>query len=394
MPVIRSKTLHQNQASRRSLLQLGKAENTMRDLLDSVDIRVGGSRPCDIQVHDDRFYRRILSNGSLGLGESYMEGWWDCEDLSELIVRILKHDLEKSVVMSLPLLWEVLVAKLVNLQSRRRAPLIGRKHYDQTLKAYLSMTGEFPALSCGYWKNAASLDEAQHAKMDIICRKLSLDSGHHVLDIGCGFGSFAKFAAENYGCQVTGINISPQQAEQARAHCNGLPVSIITCDYRDVDAYFTDQKFDRLVSVGMFEHVGFKNYRHYFEIANRCLADNGLFLLHTIGSNVSRTHNDPWYDKYIFPNGLLPSIQQIGAAIEQTFVMEDWHNFGFDYYRTLVSWRQNFEQAFDGDRDGEFYRMWTYYLCSAAAMFKSRRSQLWQIVLSNDGLEGGYISVR
>ena len=370
------------------------AERCLQDLLATIDIEVGGKRPWDIQVHDARFYRRVLSGGSLGLGESYMEGWWDCDDLTELITRVIGNDLEQKVAGSLRLLWGALTARVFNLQSYRRAPLIGSEHYDQTLQAYLSMTGEYAMLSCGYWKKAESLDQAQYEKLNLICRKLELETGHRVLEIGCGFGTFAKFAAENYGCHVTGINISPQQAEQARSRCAGLPVTVVTCDYRDVDAYLDGNGFDRLVSIGMFEHVGYKNYKQFFDIANRCLAENGLFLLHTIGSSVSRTSNDAWYDKYIFPNGLLPSIQQIGAAIERSFVMEDWHNFGFDYYHTLVHWKRNFEQSFEGDTSGTFYRMWMFYLCSAAAMFKARRSQLWQIILSRNGVEKGYESIR
>lgn len=363
-------------------------------LFEEADIRINGPRPFDIQVRDLRFYSRVLADGPLGFGEAYIEGWWDCHDIAEMIARITRHDIEKNLKLSWKLLWGVMRSRLINLQSRSRSHIVGRDHYDMTLDAYESMTGKWRALSCGYWKSAGTLDEAQEAKFDLICKKLSLTRHDRVLDIGCGFGSFAKFAAEKYGCSITGINISPQQAERARSHCQGLPVTIVTCDYRDTWQYLADRKFDKIVSIGMFEHVGNKNFSTYFQIANRCLKDDGLFLLHTIGSNVSLYNNDPWFEKYIFPGGLLPSIKQIGEAIEHVFVMEDWHNFGYDYSVTLNSWYKNFVEAWSGDESDPFYRMWTYYLLSCSGYFKARRVQLWQIVLSKTGHGGGYVSIR
>jgi cyclopropane-fatty-acyl-phospholipid synthase len=363
-------------------------------LFEEADIRLNGHRPFDIQVRDPRFYERVLADGPLGFGEAYTEGWWDCHDMAEMIARITRHDIEKNLKLSWKLLWGVLRARLINLQSRSHSPIVGREHYDQTLDAYECMTGKWQALSCGYWKSAKTLDEAQEAKFDLICRKLNISRHDRVLDIGCGFGSFAKFASERYGCSVTGINISPQQAERARSSCKGLPIDIVTCDYRDTRRYLSDRKFDKLVSIGMFEHVGNKNFRTYFQIANRGLKDDGLFLLHTIGSNVSLHHNDPWFEKYIFPGGLLPSIKQIGTAIENVFVMEDWHNFGYDYALTLNNWYKNFAEAWSGDKNDPFFRMWTYYLLSCSGYFKARRVQLWQIVLSKSGHNGGYTSIR
>jgi cyclopropane-fatty-acyl-phospholipid synthase len=246
--------------------------------------------------------------------------------------------------------------------------------------------------TCGYWKNAQTLDQAQVAKMDLACQKLLLKPGMRLLDIGCGWGAMAKYAAQHYGVSVVGITISEQQAQYAQKNCQDLPVEIRLQDYRDLH-----EPFDRIVSLGMLEHVGFHNYRAYMQMANRCLTDNGLFLLHTIGSNQSVVTADPWITRYIFPHGMLPSIAQIGTAIEGLFVMEDWHNFGVDYDKTLMAWQHNFSSAWpklNSLYDENFYRMWNYYLLLCAGGFRARAMQLWQIVLSKNGLPEGYQAPR
>lgn len=362
-------------------------------LLAQADIHIGGNRPRDIVVHDERFYHRVLSQGSLGLGESYMDGWWDCDALDEFITRVLRANLQEKLRLSPALIWNVARASVFNLQNRTRAFQIGERHYDIGNDLYTAMLGNRLTYSCGYWKNATTLDEAQEAKLDLICRKLQLQRGQQILDIGCGWGSFAKFAAEKYGVSIFGITVSKQQLTLAKERIHGLPIELALMDYRALP----NQQFDRIVSVGMFEHVGYKNYRTYMKVAHRLLKDNGLFLLHTIGGNQSGHQTDAWIDKYIFPNSLIPSVAQIGKAAEHLFVMEDWHNFGADYDKTLLSWWQNFNAHWPelkekyGDR---FYRLWRYYLLSCAGTFRARHNQLWQIVLSKKGVTGGYISIR
>lgn len=241
-------------------------------------------------------------------------------------------------------------------------------------------------------ENSQTLDEAQEAKLDLICRKLGVKPGEKILDIGCGWSSFGKFTAEKYGAGVVGITVSREQVEFGQKLCGGLPVEVRLQDYREVD-----EKFDHIVSVGMIEHVGYKNYRAYMEIAHRCLKDDGLFLLHTIGGNKSVHSVDRWMNKYIFPNGMLPSIKQLGDAIEGLFVMEDWHNFSADYDKTLMAWYGNIEKNWEklkANYDERFHRMWRYYLLSCAAAFRARNNQLWQIVLSKRGVIGGYKSIR
>jgi len=273
-----------------------------------------------------------------------------------------------------------------------RAYRNGQAHYDIGNALYERMLYRRRTYTCGYWETAHTLDEAQEAKLDLACRKLELKAGMRVLDIGCGWGSWAKYAAENYGVEVVGITVSKAQAELGREMCAGLPVEIRLQDYREVN-----EKFDAIVSLGMFEHVGYKNYRRYMEIVHRCLRGDGLFLLHTIGGNRSVTSIDPWTDKYIFPNSMIPSITQIGAAIENLFVMEDWHNFSADYDHTLMAWHENFERHWDAlkpDYDETFHAMWRYYLLACAGTFRARENQLWQIVFSKRGVSGGYKSVR
>jgi cyclopropane-fatty-acyl-phospholipid synthase len=251
--------------------------------------------------------------------------------------------------------------------------------------------------SCGYWKNATDLDAAQEAKLDLVCRKLGLAPGQRVLDIGCGWGEALKFAAERHGVHGVGVTVSEEQAQFARELCAGLPVEIRVQDYREVGKGDGGERFDRIWSIGMFEHVGVKNYRAYFETVRRCLAADGLTLLHTIGGNLSTNHTDPWIAKYIFPNSMIPSAQQLAAASEGLFVIEDWHNFGADYDRTLMAWRANFDAAWPSlrERYGErFQRMWRFYLAASAATFRSRRDQLWQVVLSPSGVAGGYVAPR
>ena len=221
--------------------------------------------------------------------------------------------------------------------------------------------------------------------------KIGLKPGMKVLDIGCGWGSFAKFAAQRYDAKVVGVTVSKEQIALGRALCKGLPIEFQLKDYRDITG-----KFDRVVSLGMIEHVGYKNYREYMRVASNALKEDGLFLLHTIGGNISTKSCDPWIEKYIFPNGMLPSISQLAKAMEGLFVMEDWHNFGADYDRTLMAWHANFIKNWKNleDRyDQRFYRMWTYYLLTCAGSFRARKNQLWQIVLSKHGAPGGYTRI-
>ncbi len=369
-----------------------KYRQISEEILGYAGIQINGSNPWDIQVHDPEFYKRAITEGAMGVGESYMKAFWDVEDLDEFVSRVIKARLDEKIQRKISLLFQLFTVKIFNPQSRKRAFIVGEKHYDLGNDLFRNMLDSRMNYSCGYWKNARNLDEAQENKLELICRKLGLRPGMRVLDIGCGWGAFGKYAAEKYKVEVVGITVSKEQVEFGRQFCLGLPVEFRLIDYREMN-----EKFDRIVSVGMFEHVGDKNYRTYFEVARKCLRDEGLFLLHTIGRIASLKTLDPWTGKYIFPNAMLPSAIQISKAIENLFVMEDWHNCGSDYDKTLMAWYSNFIRNWDKIKSHYpeyFFRMWKYYLLSSAGSFRARRNQLWQIVLSKDGVPGGYVSVR
>jgi cyclopropane-fatty-acyl-phospholipid synthase len=363
-------------------------KNITQKILSPAGITLNGDRPWDLQVRDDRFYRRVLNEGSLGLGESYMDGWWECEELDTFFAKIVPTDPEAKLKKNLRLLFHILGVTMLNPGRKSYAFQIGERHYDKGNELFKNMLDKRMVYSCGYWKDAHNLDEAQEAKLELICRKLGLKAGDRILDIGCGWGSFAKYAAEKYDVEVVGITVSNEQLSLGQELCRGLPVELRLQDYRDVN-----ERFDHIVSVGMFEHVGFKNYLTYMEKAHQCLKDNGLFLLHCIGSDVSHVAGDPWLDKYIFPNSLIPSLKQITTSLEGLFTVENLHNFGFYYDATLMSWFKNFNNSWDklkalyGER---FYRMWKYYLLSSAGTFRCRGMQVWQFVLSKKGIPGGY----
>ncbi|GAK60282.1 cyclopropane-fatty-acyl-phospholipid synthase [Candidatus Vecturithrix granuli] len=365
--------------------------NKIVELLTLADVQINGEHPWDIHVHNEKLYARVLSKGSIALGESYMDGWWECERLDEFFYRILRAKLDTKVI-SWTDMFAILKAKIFNAQKLSRAYRIGKHHYDIGNRLYWYMLDHYMNYSCGYWENAKNLDEAQEAKLDLICRKLDLQPGMRLLDIGCGWGGMAKFAAERYQAKVIGITVSKKQAEFAKEFCKGLPVEIRLQDYRDLK-----ETFDRVVSIGMFEHVGYKNYKTFMQTVRNCLTENGLLLLHTIGGLLSVVKTDPWINTYIFPNSMLPSAQQICQASEGLFVLEDWHNFGADYDKTLMQWFKNFDEHWNQLKDSysmRFYRMWKYYLLSCAGSFRARSNQLWQIVFSPEGIPGGYHSIR
>lgn len=375
-----------------------KYESKIEKLLDIAQVNINGSQPWDITVHNPNTYQRIWTNPSLGSGESYMDGWWDCHKLDELFFRITRYLDPKNIYKLSDFVKVIVKHLLINEQSLFRAKRVAKKHYDLDNHLYRLMLGESMGYTCGYWKNAENLDQAQLNKYDLICKKLELEPGENVLELGCGWGGFAKYAAENYQVNMTSVNISTEQMKYAHEICKGLPVKLFTTDYRNLAIYNPNHiKFDKVVSIGMCEHVGHKNYCKFIKIAHDNLKEDGLFLMHTIGKNRTMSFADPWIRKYIFPNGMLPSIKQIAQAMEPYFVLEDLHNFGADYDKTLMAWYKNFEKHWSelkSSYDERFYRMWKYYLLACAGGFRSRSMQLWQFIMSPKGKLHGYSSIR
>ena len=370
-----------------AVIMTSSAKRFVLNQLARAGVSVAPAPDAELTIHDERLFARLLRDGTLGLGESYMDGWWDAEPLDSVLFRLAAARVQDAFPRDLPLIASAVKARLFNLQ-RLRVREVAEKHYDLDNDLYAAMLDRRMIYSCGYWAEAKTLDEAQEAKLDLICRKIGLKPGMRVLDIGSGWGGFLKFAAERYGISGLGVTVSKEQAAYANEYARGLPVESRLMDYMALEG-----QFDRIVSIGMFEHVGYRNYRSYFDKVRALLRPDGLFLLHSIGGNVSTTHGDPWAEKYIFPNGMLPSVAQVGTAIEGLFVMEDWHNFGADYDRTLMAWRDNFDAGWStlsSRYDERFRRMWRYYLSVFAALFRARQINLWQIVLSPEGVPGGY----
>lgn len=357
-----------------------RLEARARTLLAGAGIALNGPGASDITVHHPGFFGRVLRHGSLGLGESYMDGWWDCPRLDEFFCRIFAAKLDRLASRNLRGAALLLVSALFNQQrSKAKSSQVARRHYDVGNDLFEAMLDQRMVYTTGLWEHASDLDAAQEAKLDFVCQKLELAPGMRVLDIGCGWGSFAQFAAEKYGVRVDGVTLSQEQAALGQARCAGLPVKLHVEDYRAIT-----ERYDRVVSLGMFEHVGHKNYRRYFQTARCCLAPGGKLYLATIGSNHTVHSTDPWIERYIFPNSHLPSMQQIGAALEDRFALVEWHNWAADYDRTLMAWYANFAaqwQRWAEHYSERFCRMWRFYLLSSAAAFRAKHLQVWQILL-------------
>lgn len=369
----------------RHLLSQGSAETACRELLEIAGVPVGGSESHAIHVHDDRFYRKVLADGLLGLGEAYMDKWWDSEQLDETLARMVLAQLRRHVLGSVRIASGVVWAKLTNPQSVRRAFEVGRAHYDIGNDLYEAMLDSRMVYTCAYWKHADNLEDAQVAKLDLVCRKLGLAPGMRVLELGCGWGSFAKYAAQTYGVAVEGYTVSKEQVEWGTQRCRGLPVKLHLADYRQAQG-----SYDAVVSIGIMEHIGAKNHETYMKVTERCLQPDGIALVHTIGYHQDQAMIDPFYHHYIFPNAHLPSLSQLAKAAEDRFVVEDVHNIGPDYDPTLMAWWRNFDAAWpdlrkSGRYDDRFYRMWKFYLLSCAGGFRGRTTQLYQLVLTRRG---------
>jgi cyclopropane-fatty-acyl-phospholipid synthase len=363
---------------RKSAASGGSARQTIAGLLCECGVQIDGRNTWDIRVLDERFYDRVLANGSLGLGEAYMDGWWEARDLDGFIFRLLNARLDQRVwSWRDALAWGV--AALSNLQRVSRAFQVGERHYDLGNEFYEGMLDRRMIYSCAYWENATTLDKAQQAKLELVFGKLGLEAGQRVLDVGCGWGGALRYAAERHGVSGVGVTIAREQAKYARKNCAGLPLEIRLQDYRSLG-----NTFDHIYSIGMFEHVGVRNYRTYMKVMRRCLRPGGRFLLHTIGGFKSTNHIDPWMNKYIFPNAVLPSQQQIIRAIDGLFIVDGWQRIGPHYDPTLLAWRANFERLWARGRhrfDERFRRMWHFYLSACAASFRAGTMDVWQVLL-------------
>jgi cyclopropane-fatty-acyl-phospholipid synthase len=335
--------------------------------------------------------KRCKADGVLGLGESYIKGLWETPKLDDFMYSVFTspgpHPGRQIIVRSI---LHVIREKLFDAQAGLGAFNIGRRHYDLGNNLFEAMLDKSMTYTCGYWKEADTLDEAQEAKLELICNKLSLEPGMHILDIGCGWGNFAHYAAETYGVRVTGITVSEEQATVAESRCQGLPVEIRLQDYRTVEG-----KFDHVVSIEMIEAVGRRNLPKYFSLIRRVLKDEGYFLLQAISTDTCSFTSDKrvdqflfWILKYIFPDGYLPKAEELVYPAKTGFLIEDLENLGPHYDPTLCAWARNFNDSWDDLKDSfdeEFRRCWKFYLYSCAALFRAGLVQLYQILYSKSG---------
>ena len=361
-----------------------RARDVCMELLASAGISVGGPEPWDVTVHDDRLWARVLRDGTLGGGEAYVEGWWDSRALDQTIHRLQQIKAVDALRDNWRIVPHLLKARVMNLQTMRRAFANGQHHYDIGNDLYEAMLDRRMLYTCALWSTGArTLEEAQEAKLELVCKKIDLRPGMRVLDLGCGWGGFAAYAAERHGAEVVGLTVSHEQVSFAKERYPDLPIDIRLDDYRNATG-----TYDRVVSIGLMEHVGPKNYRSYMQLVDRLLAPNGVAFVHTIGGNRARPHIDPWIDRYVFPGSVLPALGQLVAATEDIFIVEDVHNIGEDYDPTLMAWFERFDAAWPVLRaryDERFYRMWKFYLLASAGSFRARAQQLYQIVMTRRG---------
>lgn len=344
----------------------------------------------DIIVADDSFYYDVAVKGSLGLGEGFVSGKWTTPDLVSTIRKLSDSPLLTKVQYWLgwlyPLQWLKSLVLLVLGQTRAEAREVGSQHYDLSTAMYENMLGKPMIYSCGYWKGVDTLEDAQNQKMDLLCRKLQLKPGQSVLEIGCGWGDFAIYMANNYGVTVVGLTISENQrlTAEKRAKLAGVEDKVVFLleDYRDHTL-----KYDRIVSVGMLEHVSSSMLSTYFQQVHDLLLTGGLAVIHSITKKQSTSIRDPWISKYIFPNSAIPSNSSWVSALNHVALeIEDVQNIGPDYAKTLHAWYDRYTRFCDMV-SSENGRMWQFYLNCCEAQFLSRNLNVWQMVLSKQRLE-------
>lgn len=360
-----------------------QAEADMRALLARAGVAVGGGRPWDIRVSNREFYRRALTGGSLAVGESYADGWWEADRLDEVFHRIFKAGLHARFTPDPWNRWRTMAGRFLDFRTRVRCRKAAGVRDGLGNDLFQAMLGKRMSCTCAYWKDARSLDDAEDAKLELVCRKLELKPGMSVLDLGCGWGAFARYAAERHGVSVTGVNIAAEQVALGRELCKGLPVALRVQDYRDVRG-----RFDRVVSLGLMEQIGPRGCRAYMAAAAQCLKADGIALIHTIGRNVPASGGDPWFDGGVLPGGETPTLSRLAGAMEGHFVVEDVHNIGPHYDPTLLAWHDSLARRWPelrGKYGDRLYRTLKFSLLSAAGSFRARRSQLFQIVMTRPG---------
>ena len=344
-----------------------------------------------IRLNTASAFSVMARNPQLKLGEAYMDQLWDVGDGTlHDVLTLLRINLEAAVAAGGR--WQPLKALLSSFNGITASRRNVSHHYDLDEPLFRACLDEAMHYSCAYFRDRGmTLEEAQHAKSEHIAAKLALRPGHRVLDIGCGWGSLAMHLAENHDVRVTGLTLSTEQLRVARetARSRGLDgrVEFLLQDYRE-----HAQVYDRIVSVGMFEHVGKPNMQRFFDSVHENLADDGVALLHTIGSKERPEPINPWIRRYIFPGGYIPSLSDIAPAVERAdLVTTDIEILRRHYALTLNEWNRRFQRARSRfvDTKGEgFCRMWEFYLviCQTAFEIGDLVVFQWQLAKDNEAV--------
>jgi cyclopropane-fatty-acyl-phospholipid synthase len=342
------------------------------------------AQPASVTVRDWNFFWRALTAGDIGVGESYMAGEWECSDLVQLCQLFLRDQsmLDQRSAWTLPARLRHALLRVVRVNTLRGSRRNIQYHYDLSNDLYSLFLDESMMYSCAVFERPdMSLAEAQHHKIDEICRCLDLSPGMHILEIGGGWGAFAIHAARNYGCRVTSLTLSDEQLHLARKRVAAAGVESLVdirlCDYRRISGCF-----DRIVSIEMFEAVGYEYYGTFFGQCSKVLKPNGKMFLQTIYLPDQRfdayRRDFDWIRKYIFPGSLLASVHGITSALKQHTEMRlaSMREIGLHYARTLRAWRERFMHRLPEVRrlgfDDRFIRMWEFYLASCEAAFATR----------------------
>lgn len=370
--------------------------------LEKAGIAIGGPNDFDIHVNDDRFYEMFFKDRTVGAGEAYTEGFWDVKDLKLLAEKIFlsgKLDHQYGFLNNL-------IYQLNKAQGKLKALFDIKKTYDHNIELYRAMLDKRLLYTCAYWNNidysVANLDLAQEQKLELVCQKLGLHQqpkGQSILDYGCGFAGFAKYAHEKYGAKVVGITISKLQYKVAKEICKGLPIEIRFQDYRDIPK---GELYDHLVALGIIEHITVKNAREFIlnaksHLKNEKYQDN-RFVLHGMFTNGTEHRIDPWMEKYIFPGAEIFTFKHLFDMIHGVFYCQDFHPFGPDYSLTADAWYQRLEMNYGNllpsEQNNEFMRTFEFYLKTASASFLTQRNNLMQMVLTHGPVINGLEPVR
>jgi cyclopropane-fatty-acyl-phospholipid synthase len=356
--------------------------------------RFGAGRPVRLAIHDAAFFRRLATRGKLGFGESYTASEWDTDDLVALFELLLRNADGAAA-------RHAGIRRVLEFRPRlnRRNGLVRSRrniayHYDLGNELFALMLDETMTYSCAVFERLEmTLAEAQRAKYERLCRLLKLGPEDHVLEIGCGWGGFARHAAERYGCRVTGLTISREQAALARERTQGLPVEIVEQDYRTVNGTFT-----KVVSIEMVEAIGADQFGTFFTTIDRVLAPAGRAAVQSIlvpEQRWDRYRSAPdWIERYVFPGCLIPSLEALtqAAARHSRLGVYGIDEIGEHYAETLRRWRANFHERIADVRalgyDARFERTWDFYLAFCEAAFRTRALRDAQLLLARPGAAG------